>query len=321
MNLQQFFVGRALSLLIILVIVILVFLHIKSNQPTIENVEPVVPEVIEEENPAPKADYKNATYIIEGERVTLKDGVANSTAAPGSASLETTAYFGNEMFTDLNGDNLEDIVFILTRETGGTGVFYYVAAALNTGNGYRGGEALLLGDRIAPQTIEKGTGKMVVVNYADRAPGESFVTPPSVGKSMWLILDPETMQFGEVAQDFEGEADPSVMSLTMKSWVWISTVTNDGIEVYPKNKGQFALTFTDDGRFSAKTDCNSMGGSYKTNGDTISLSEMMSTMMFCEDSQESEFSGFLTEVTDYNFTSKGELFFRLGQGGGTMVFR
>jgi len=45
---------------------------------------------------------------------------------------------------------------LLTQETGGSGIFYYVAFALNTENGYAGGRTVLLGDRIAPQTTELG---------------------------------------------------------------------------------------------------------------------------------------------------------------------
>jgi hypothetical protein len=46
---------------------------------------------------------------------------------------------------------------------------------------------------------------VVVVNYAVRLPGEPFTAEPSLGKSVWLKLDPTTMQFGEVEQNFEGE--------------------------------------------------------------------------------------------------------------------
>jgi hypothetical protein len=149
------------------------------------------------------ADYKNAEYVIEGRRIKLNGGVAESEAAPGSASKIVTRYFGNEIEHDLNGDGRDDVVFLLTHETGGSGVFYYVVAALDTEQGYVGSHGLLLGDRIAPQTTEIGTNGVVTVNYADRAPGESFSTRPSVGKSIRLLLDAETLQFGEVVQDFD----------------------------------------------------------------------------------------------------------------------
>ena len=145
----------------------------------------------------PLSSPKNATYTIAGQKVTLKDG----------SNLETgTRYFGNDITTDLDGDGREDTVFLLTQQTGGSGVFYYAVAALNTEHGYVGSEAIFLGDRIAPQTTEKGKGKIVVINYADRAFGEPFTTPPSIGKSIWILLDVKTMQFGEVVQNFEGES-------------------------------------------------------------------------------------------------------------------
>jgi hypothetical protein len=64
----------------------------------------------------------------------------------------------------------------------------------------------LIADRIAPQTTEYRDG-LVVVNYAERRPGEPFTTPPSVGKSLWLKYDPVAMDFGEVVQNFEGESN------------------------------------------------------------------------------------------------------------------
>lgn len=137
---------------------------------------------------------RDATYILNGQPVTIKNGIFEMEAAPGSASKIITRYFGNEVKYDLNGDGREDTVFILTQEMGGSGTFYYVVAALNTKDGYVGSPGLLLGDRIAPQTIEMGKGNIIIVNYADRALGESFTTQPSVGKSLWLVLDPKTMQ-------------------------------------------------------------------------------------------------------------------------------
>lgn len=155
----------------------------------------------------PAQSAKDATYVIDGEVVTLTDGFAETEAAPGASSKITTRYFGNEVTKDLNGDGRDDVVFLLTQETGGSGTLYYVVAALNLEEGYAGSQAFLLGDRIAPQTTEPGRGLIVVVNYADRAPGEPFTTQPSVGKSVWLKLDVESMQFGTVEQNFEGEAD------------------------------------------------------------------------------------------------------------------
>lgn len=272
-------------------------------------------------SPQSATGYKNATYIIEGKPVTLVNGHAETAAAPDSAAKIVTDYFGNDVKLDLNGDGREDIVFLLTQQTGGSGTFYYVVAALNKADGWQGSQGVLLGDRIAPQTTEKGKGTIVVVNYADRAPGESFAVRPSIGKSIWLLLDPATMQFGEVAQDFEGEADPSRMTLDMQTWTWISTLYNDDTKVMPKQAKAFTLTFKKDGTFSATTDCNSMSGAYTTKQGALSFERIAMTKMYCAGSQESNFARMLEETRSYFFTSKGELVFDLEFDSGSVIFR
>lgn len=133
----------------------------------------------------PLTGYQDATYLIEGQPVTLVNGLSEIEAAPGSATKITTRYFGNEATGDLNGDGLDDVAFLLTQTTGGTGTFFYVVVALQTETGYQGTNAFLLGDRIAPQTTRIENG-ILVVNYADRNPGESFDVAPSLGVSKSL---------------------------------------------------------------------------------------------------------------------------------------
>ena len=151
------------------------------------------------------SDPKNATYTIDGTPITLTNGLSVVEAAPGSASKITTKYFGNEVVRDLNGDGRPDTAFILTQDAGGSGTFYYAVAALNTPTGYIGSQGFLLGDRIAPQATTMGTSTIVIFNYAERKEGESFAVAPSVGKSVWLKLDPSTMQFVEVVQKSTGK--------------------------------------------------------------------------------------------------------------------
>lgn len=146
------------------------------------------------------AAYKNIAYIIDGQRVQLVNGVAERAAAPGSASRITTSYFGDELHKDLNGDGREDVAFLLIQDGGGSGTFFYVVAALDLADGWVGSHATFIGDRIAPQTIDSGPGSSIIVNYADRKSGEPMTTQPSQAKSLRLLLDPETMQFAELAE-------------------------------------------------------------------------------------------------------------------------
>lgn len=153
---------------------------------------------------------QDATYLIDGTAVALKSGGAEKPAAADSAATTVTRYFGNEVAADLDGDGRQDLAFILTQQGAGAGTYFYAVAALNTKDGYVGSDGYLLGDRIAPQPTmlspnpnQKG---VVVFNYADRAPGEPMSAQPSVGKSVYLKLDPATMQWGIVQPDFEGES-------------------------------------------------------------------------------------------------------------------
>jgi hypothetical protein len=170
---------KILSIVVIIIAVISYF-HFQSRENTPETVT---------------SNYKGIEYMIEGTPTEL---------------IGETRYFGNELKTDLDNNGREDVVFLVTQNTGGSGTFYYAVAALNTATGYRGSDGYFLGDRIAPQNINLSPNprhkNVVVVNYADRAPGEPMTAQPSIGKSVYMKLDPATMQWGIVEPDFEGES-------------------------------------------------------------------------------------------------------------------
>ncbi len=153
-------------------------------------------------------DYKNATYIIDGKSVKLTNGL-NEEKIANSSSVIKTVYFGNDLKIDLDSDGREDVVFLLTRQTGGSGTFFYVVASLNKENGFVGSDGFFIGDRIAPQNINKSNNPrhkdVIVVNYADRGYGESMTVPPSFGKSVYLKLDSD-FRWGIVEPNFEGES-------------------------------------------------------------------------------------------------------------------
>jgi hypothetical protein len=127
-------------------------------------------------------DYKNISYLIDGKEVKLENGAAETTV---DGATTATKYFGNEARGDFDGNGSTDIAFILTQDNGGSGTFFYAVAALKTENGYVGTNAVLLGDRIAPQSTDFSNG-VITVNYADRASGEPMTAAPSVGVSLRL---------------------------------------------------------------------------------------------------------------------------------------
>ena len=253
--------------------------------------------------------HKDATYQIEGKPITLVNGLSEVEAAPGSASKTITRYFGNDALGDLNGDGKKDVAFLLTQNSGGSGTFYYVVVALDSEKGYQGTNAVLLGDRIAPQTTEIQDGK-VIVNYADRRPDESFAVQPSVGISKYLkIIDNKLVEVNIVSQ------------ITNREWKWASTQMNNDTVVFPKKKNAFTLTFKEDGSISGKTDCNSFFGQYKVADNKLSFDRFGSTLMFCEGSQESVFMKALNEIESYFIDKNNNLILQIKFDSGSMIFK
>lgn len=134
-----------------------------------------------------QTSYRSAVYDIDGTSVTLVNGVSRVVGSAGASDVVDTRVFGNEATGDLDASGTSDVAFILTQTTGGTGVFYYVAAAVKKADGYYGTNAILLGDRIAPQATSM-SGGVVTVSYADRGPTDSFAIAPSVMRSLRLSV-------------------------------------------------------------------------------------------------------------------------------------
>ena len=111
------------------------------------------------------------------------------------------------------------------------------------------------------------------------------------------------------------------LSLTSKTWEWEHTLINDGRRITPAKAGAFKVTFGEDGRFTATTDCNQMGGSYKAEDGRLEISDMFSTKMYCEGSQESTFAQFVGDSTQYHFTDDGKLILGIKFDSGTVTFR
>lgn len=239
-------------------------------------------------------DYKTATYQLAGNPIKI-----------GKGGIE---YFGNEVSADFNQDKRDDVAFLISQK-GTEGTAYYVVAGINTPDGYFGSQAVFIGKDIQPQTTELRTSKkdkpLVVVNYAEGS-------APSVGKSIVLIFNTNDFSFGEVVQNFEGEASPSEMSLSMKTWEWQTTADK---------QGKFTITFAADGTFSAKTDCNNVGGTYTVKKGALSFGKnMFSTKMFCEGSKEQEYTKLLSDAVGYAFSGQGELIVALTEKR-TMSFK
>ena len=144
-------------------------------------------------NKPPKTTPLNTTYTINGEDFTLLDGKIEKEIVLGAASKIKINVFEANTQGDINNNGLDDTVILLTYNAGGSGTFFYVALALQEEEGYKGTNAVLIGDRITPQTTNIVNGTLIV-NYTDRYPWESFSTEPSIDKSKHLTFKDQELK-------------------------------------------------------------------------------------------------------------------------------
>ena len=137
--------------------------------------------------PAAGADPSIATFTIDGRAITLVAGRSEEPAAPGSATKIVTSLGQQRAEGDLDGDGRPDSAVVLVHQPGGSGRFTYVALLLNPVAGSAGTNGVLIGDRITLSALRLD-GKVIVVEYLDRRPGEPFATAPSVATTKRLLL-------------------------------------------------------------------------------------------------------------------------------------
>jgi heat shock protein HslJ len=97
----------------------------------------------------------------------------------------------------------------------------------------------------------------------------------------------------------------STSELSGTKWVWNETSYATGTAVTPNEPDDFVLTFSENGRFSANTDCNNVGGAYVGGVDgSVSFTEIVSTLMACiGDTKEADFVNMLADVVSYRIDS------------------
>lgn len=136
---------------------------------------------------------KNTSYDIDGQNITLQNGIAtvsnNDEQRPSSTTIQ---YFGNELRVDIDGDSKEDSAFLVTSNNSGTGIFYYLVVSIKKDDQYIGTNGVLIGDRILPKTTEFKNGE-IVVNYADRKIDQPMSVKPSINVSRYFKVINSTL--------------------------------------------------------------------------------------------------------------------------------
>ena len=127
-------------------------------------------------------DPLNHSYLIEKEKVTLRDGHARE-KIPGTTAVIITEIILRPVHADITGDGINEAVSIVMQHTGGTGTFYYLVAAVSD----QLVESYFLGDRINIVSL-KVLKDTITVEYLDRSSTQPMAMKPSIRSSKDLRL-------------------------------------------------------------------------------------------------------------------------------------
>lgn len=172
---------------------------------------------------------------------------------------------------------------------------------------------LLLGDRFSAHGIVTPIEHLSTDYWEKYEVGAIF----SVTDSVAIRNDRATLE--EEALDQQATSSGTVSKL-VGSWVWEYTLLQSGNRSMPNHAGVFILQFTDEGTYTSSTDCNSLGGTFTQDGDILSLAPPIATKMFCENSQEGEYTTALIRVVSFALEGS-RLHLYLSHNDGEMVFR
>jgi hypothetical protein len=139
-------------------------------------------------DPGLSTGVKNLVVTIGDRTFTMSNGFAAQQEVSGSAAQNTIRIIGEPAPGDANRDGHRDAALLIENDLGGSGRFYYAVLAVNENGSYRATNALLMGDRIAPLTVDFLDWRFVY-NYLARQSGEPMTENPSVTKSLWIRLD------------------------------------------------------------------------------------------------------------------------------------
>lgn len=247
--------------------------------------------------------------VYKDNPVSLKNGVYQVPAAPGSASMVVVQLTDKQAFTTMDGSAIGVAVFV--TKTGGTGTYYELALLSKSPQGWVNDDTVLLGDREKVKAVDFD-GQRVEVMMATHAPEDPMCCPTLETTKRFVV------ESGKLVPVNEPGAPANPLSGTR--WQWVQTLYNNDNKLVPSNPENYTIQFQEGGLVGVKADCNVKGGQFTADGSQLSITITHSTMAACEPgSLENEFVRDL-EASAIFFFREGELYIDLKYDSGTMRF-
>ncbi len=242
-------------------------------------------------------ELANATYSSEftnDRTAPLTDGMYGEPAAPDSAAeikvvlLPDTITYGR-----LNGQDVAAVV--LATDSGGSGTFYYLHVMVTGGPG--DGQpaevaSTFLGDRVQINSITIKVNQ-IGVDMVQAGPDDPMCCPTQRVVKTYELQGDQLVETS--SQVVEAEGGPT----TLEGTSWILTTLN-GAEPLPDTT--VTANFEADGNLAGSDGCNRYGARYEVDGDRITITPGMSTMMACPEpimKQATDYMAALEAATSY----------------------
>ena len=124
------------------------------------------------------ATLKNLTYVLDGEKITLRDGKREFGSPDigdrASDVVPAFVYLTDWAFGDITGDGSNGAVAVLQKTDGGSGIYYYLVPVTSSGGKIQSStDGYTLGDRLEFKSIEINSGhvNLAVLMHRDSDPG------------------------------------------------------------------------------------------------------------------------------------------------------
>ncbi len=174
---------------------------------------------------------------------------------------------------DLNGDGVDEVIALVSENSGGTGHFLYVVPMTTIDGVVQQLGSALVGDRVNIRSVDVKDGT-IVMQTIEGGPGDAACCPTHKGTRVW------TMQDGvltETVSEIEGPF--SLADLAGPEWVLKAFNNKETAPETPEVTLRFDL---EENKFVGSGGCNSYFGSVESSEPrSLTIGPLAGTMMMC----------------------------------------